>query len=90
MTSSTSKSKKKKYVVYMLRCGDDSLYVGVTNNLEKRLKEHSEGKRGARYTRSRRPVSLVYTEVSKNKSAALKREYVLKQLSRSEKAKLVW
>jgi putative endonuclease len=76
------------WYVYIVRCSrDDSLYTGITNNLDKRIKAHNDGK-GARYTKSRRPVSLLkYFEVE-NKSAALKLEYKIKQLSRAEKLKL--
>lgn len=68
----------------MLRCKDGSLYTGCTNDLEARLQRHRSG-RGARYTRSRLPVRLVFTEAAADKSAALKREAALKQLSREEK-----
>ena len=68
--------------VYILRCNDDSLYTGWTNNLEKRIKAHSDGK-GAKYTRARVPVELVYFEVFEDKIEAMKREYVIKQLKRN-------
>ncbi len=74
--------------VYMLRCGDDSLYTGWTNNLEKRLKTHSAGK-GAKYTRSRLPVELVYTEILSTPQAARSRERQIKQLRREEKLRLL-
>ena len=70
--------------VYILRCNDDSLYTGWTNNLEKRIKAHSDGK-GAKYTRARVPVELVYFEVFEDKIEAMKREYAIKQLKRKEK-----
>ena len=78
-----------KQIVYILRCADGSLYTGCTNNLEKRLGEHSAGKHGAKYTRSRRPVKLVYCEKQKTLSLALKREIKIKKLSREEKLKLL-
>lgn len=74
--------------VYILRCSDDSLYTGWTNNLEKRLKAHSAGK-GAKYTKARLPVELVYYEEFEDKIEAMKREYEIKQLSRKEKLKLI-
>lgn len=74
--------------VYMLRCADGSLYTGWTNDMEKRLKAHQRGQ-GAKYTRSRGPVELVYSEELTDKSEALKREYVIKQLSHTEKLKLI-
>ena len=69
--------------VYILRCNDDSLYTGWTNNLEKRIKAHSDGK-GAKYTRARVPVELVYFEVFEDKIEAMKREYAIKQLKKGE------
>lgn len=74
--------------VYILRCNDDSLYTGWTNNLEKRLKTHLAGK-GAKYTKARLPVELVYYEEFEDKIEAMKREYKIKQLSRKEKLKLL-
>ena len=74
--------------VYILRCADDSLYCGWTNNLENRLKAHSSRK-GAKYTRSRLPVELVHVESYEDKSAALSREWHIKRLSREEKLKLI-
>lgn len=72
----------------MLRCGDGSLYTGCTNDLDARIKKHALG-RGAKYTMRRRPVRLVYRETVTDRSSALRREYVLKQLTRSEKLALV-
>ena len=74
--------------VYILRCNDDSLYTGWTNNLEKRIKAHSDGK-GAKYTRARVPVELVYFEVFEDKIEAMKREFAIKQLKRKEKLELI-
>lgn len=74
--------------VYILRCKDNSLYTGWTTNLEKRINCHNLGK-GAKYTRARRPVELVYFECFNNKSDALKREYQIKQLSKQEKELLI-
>ena len=72
---------------YILECKDGTLYTGWTNNLEKRLKDHNEG-RGAKYTKARRPVTLVYYEEFESKEEAMKREYAIKQMKRSEKIKL--
>ena len=69
---------------YVLLCKDNTYYAGYTNNLEKRLKTHNEGK-GAKYTRARLPVQLIYHEVFLDKSHALKAEYVFKQLNRKGK-----
>lgn len=71
--------------VYMLRCKDGTFYIGSTKDLERRVREHNEGRNGARYTRARRPVELVYSEECESWSAALKREWELKQLKRSAK-----
>ncbi|MBB6623502.1 GIY-YIG nuclease family protein [Clostridium gasigenes] len=74
--------------VYILKCSDDTLYTGWTNDLDKRFKVHSQGK-GAKYTKGRLPVELVYFEEFDNKIEAMKREYEVKQLSRKEKQKLI-
>lgn len=76
------------YWLYILRCGDGSLYTGTTGDVERRLKAHREGK-GAKYTRGRGPLEVVYREELPDKSAALKREWAVKQLSREEKLKLI-
>ena len=74
--------------VYMVRCADDSLYTGCTNDLGRRVDAHNSGK-GARYTRSRRPVLVVWSVRVKDRSAALSREAKVKQLSRVQKLALV-
>lgn len=74
---------------YILRCSDDSLYTGSTNDMEKRLYEHNHLKSGAHYTKIRRPVELIYTESFDTMSEARKREYVIKQLSRTQKIALI-
>jgi len=74
--------------IYILECSDSSLYTGYTNDLEKRLTVHNAGK-GAKYTRCRLPVKLVYSEEFETKSEAMKREYSIKQLSREEKKNLI-
>ncbi len=74
---------------YLVRCADDTLYCGWTNDLEARLAAHNAGK-GARYTGSRRPVRLVYYEISGSRKAAMRREAEIKKLSRREKENLVF
>lgn len=77
-------------MVYMLRCADDSLYTGVTVDLQRRVLEHNtDNKKGARYTRARRPVTLVYQEVCDSRQSACRREHELKQLTREQKSALV-
>lgn len=78
----------KKHYIYILRCADDSFYTGYTTDPERRTKVHNTGK-GAKYTRSRRPVELIYTEEFDNKVDAQRREYAIKQLTRTEKEKLI-
>jgi len=74
----------------MLRCADSSLYTGVTKDVQRRLQEHNnDNKKGAKYTRTRRPVNLVYQETCDDRAHASKREYDLKQLSRQQKLQLV-
>jgi len=74
--------------VYILECADGTLYTGWTTDIQKRVQTHNAGK-GAKYTRSRRPVKLVYTETFESKSDALRREYQIKQLSRAQKLLLL-
>lgn len=76
------------YYVYMLKCKDKSIYTGIALDPYKRLEEHNAGT-GAKYTRSRRPVELVYLETSGDRSVAQSREYALKQLSHQEKLDLI-
>ena len=73
--------------LYILRCGDGTLYTGITTDVEKRLEAHRNGK-GAKYTRGRAPLDLVYREECGDHSAALKREAEIKKMSREEKLKL--
>jgi len=77
------------YFVYILECADTSLYVGSTNNLEKRLKEHNTSKQGAHYTKIRRPVVLKYTEILPSLGEARSREAALKRLTREKKLMLI-
>lgn len=76
------------YWVYILRCADGTLYTGITDDIERRLAAHNSGK-GAKYTRGRGPVELVYREEAADKSAALRRELAIKRLSRAEKLALI-
>jgi len=77
----------RRWTLYLLRCGDDTLYTGITIDVDKRLAEHRRGT-ASRYTRSRRPVELVYTETIGSRSEALRREAAVKRLSRAEKLRL--
>ena len=76
------------WYLYILRCGDGTLYTGITNDVEKRLAAHRAGK-GAKYTRGRGPLELVYREVLLDQSTALKREHEIKSMTRQEKEKLI-
>ncbi|WP_368653538.1 GIY-YIG nuclease family protein [Ornithinibacillus sp. 4-3] len=76
------------HFIYILECCDQTLYTGYTNDLEHRLKLHTDGK-GAKYTRGRGPFKMVYTERHPTKSAALQREYKIKKLSRKKKLQLI-
>ena len=73
---------------YIVRCKDDTFYCGWTNNLEKRIESHNSGT-GSKYTRTRRPVELVYYEVFNTKEEAMSREYAIKQLTRKQKLELI-
>ena len=75
--------------IYILQCRDKTLYTGITTNLKRRVKEHNFSKLGAKYTKGRRPVKLVYSARKKNKSSALKEEYRIKKLSRDEKIGII-
>jgi len=77
------------WYVYILRCVDNTFYTGVTKNLKRRLEEHNSSNLGAKYTRGRRPVSLVYSKRKKDYSRALKEEKRIKKLSRQEKIELI-
>ncbi len=79
------------WFVYILRCADDSLYTGITTDVERRIKEHNGeiAKAGAKCTRARRPVTLVYQESAADRSAASKREMAIKSLTRQQKLALI-
>lgn len=82
-------SKTKQWYVYIVQCNDNSLYTGITTDLERRVHEHNHGPNSARYTRPRRPVQLVYAEQADCRSSASKREHALKQLSVAQKRELL-
>ncbi|MBC7498604.1 GIY-YIG nuclease family protein [Candidatus Gracilibacteria bacterium] len=78
------------YSTYILRCADSTLYTGITTDLDRRVIEHNtDDRKGAKYTKNRRPVDLIYSEGYNNRSEASKREYAIKQLTREEKMKLI-
>lgn len=79
---------EKKWYLYILRCGDGTLYTGITTDVQARFAQHQAGK-GAKYTRGRGPLELVYTEECDDHSAALKRELAIKALPREEKEKMI-
>ncbi len=79
---------EKEWTVYILECGDGTLYTGITDDLERRLRAHAEG-RGAKYTRGRGPLKLRHREAAPDKSTALKREREIKGLRRREKMEII-
>ena len=81
-------STDESHYVYVLECADGSFYTGYTTDVERRVAEHDAGE-GAKYTRGRAPVELIYKERFESRSAAMKREYEIKQLSRARKERLV-
>ena len=85
----TARGRDEPHYTYILKCADETLYVGATNNLEKRVIQHNTSKQGAHYTKIRRPVVLVYSEQFKTLSESRKREAEIKRFSRMEKLKLI-
>ena len=81
----TKKKQPKPYYMYVLRCSDESYYCGISTDPDRRLAEHNESKRGAKYTRSRRPCRLMFTQKFDTRSEALKKEAAFKKLKRPEK-----
>lgn len=77
------------YYLYILKCADETLYAGITVDLKRRVKEHNSSELGAKYTRSRRPVKIVYSKKYRNRSSASREEARIKSLSRAEKIGLV-
>ena len=78
-----------KWILYVVRCSDDSLYAGITRNLRRRVLEHNCGMKGAKYTRSRRPVVVVYEEECSSRSDALKKEWAFKKFSKAKKERII-
>ena len=79
----------ENYFVYILKCADGTLYAGSTTDVERRVVEHNQSNRGASYTKSRRPVELLYTEPCGDRGDAERREYRIKQLTRAQKLALI-
>lgn len=78
------------YHVYMLRCADGTLYTGIATELERRIEEHNHSSKGAKYTKCRRPVVLVYSEIHADRSSASRREYeIKKKMTRAQKLNLI-
>lgn len=77
------------WYVYILKCSDNTLYTGITTNLERRVEEHNSSKLGAKYTKVRRPVKLVYSQIKRTKSSASKEEWRIKKLRREDKIALI-
>lgn len=77
------------YYVYIVRCSDDTLYTGIAKDIKARIEEHNTSSKGAKYTRVRRPVELVYMQECKDRSDASKKEYAIKHLSRKQKLELI-
>ncbi len=84
-----SKKTNQSWYIYILRCKDQTLYTGITTDLERRLQEHNFTDKGAKYTRCRRPVELVYSEKATSRVTAASREYQIKRLNRKEKEQLI-
>jgi len=75
--------------VYIVECNDSTLYTGIATDIQRRLYEHNNLKKGAKYTKIRRPVKLVYSEIQDDRSMATKREYAIKKLTREKKIELI-
>lgn len=78
-----------EWFVYIVECADNTLYTGITTDMERRVNEHNSSGKGAKYTKTRQPVKMVYFEVAENRSMASKREAEIKKLSRKEKMDLI-
>ncbi|MFZ2187129.1 MAG: GIY-YIG nuclease family protein [Candidatus Moraniibacteriota bacterium] len=83
------KMKKNLYALYMLRCADGTLYTGITVDVRRRISEHNSSSLGAKYTRGRRPVKLVFSKLFRNRSEASGEEARIKKLSRAEKLAMI-
>jgi len=89
MSGARSATRTLGWCVYIVQCSDDTLYTGVAIDVDARLAQHNAG-RGAKYTRGRRPVELVYCEPANDRSAALRREIVIKRLKLADKRRLIY
>jgi putative endonuclease len=78
------------YFVYIVQCSDQTYYTGITTDITRRIDEHNNSDKGAKYTRARRPVTLIYQESCEDKSSALKRERVIKKFRREQKEALIF
>jgi putative endonuclease len=78
------------YFVYIVQCSDQTYYTGITTDISRRIDEHNNSDKGAKYTRARRPVTLIYQESCEDKSSALKRERVIKKFRREQKEALIF
>ncbi len=87
--ATASQQEQLPYSVYIVECSDGTLYTGIAKDIDKRLEEHNGTDKGAKYTKTRRPVTLLYSEAAEDRSAASKREYAIKKLSRQEKLDLI-
>ena len=85
----SSEQKQPAWYVYIVRCSDNTLYTGIATDLERRIHEHNNSPKGSKYTRARRPVELVYSEIMHNRSQASRRENLIKQLTNREKLFLI-
>jgi len=77
------------YYVYIVKCSDDTLYTGIATDIKRRVEEHNSSTKGAKYTKTRRPVKLMYSEELEDRSSATKREIAVKKLSRDKKLELI-
>lgn len=83
------KKHSNQWFVYILRCADNTLYTGITTDVSRRVDEHNNSKLGAKYTRARQPVNVVYQEELCSRSEASKREYAIKRMTKNKKEKLI-
>lgn len=90
ISSETLPKPDIQYTLYILRCCDETLYTGITVDLERRIHEHNNSDKGAKYTRNRRPCVVVYRELLETKSAALKREIEIKKMTKAKKEALLF
>ena len=89
MKTLTPQSPIKDYFVYIVKCSDETLYTGIATDLTRRVDEHNYSDKGAKYTKTRRPVELLYSEKLQDRSSASKREYEIKKLTREKKLELI-